>query len=272
MQPPIVERVFMDARELFDLHGKAAIVTGGYGLYGAAISEALAEMGAHVIIASRDGQKCREFAGVITSRGLSAEGVALDLGNDMSIASFVGHVKSKHGKIDILVNNAVTREGLKELKDITRESLRGSAAVNTDGQIMLTKSVIPIMRENGGGSIINISSVRGLDSPQFPLYEPDQTMSVNYTTEKWALIGFTKWCAGKYGRDNIRSNAICPGGYDPALKDSGHPFYETYIKHNPLGRWAQAHDVKGPVVFLASEASAYVTGATLVMDGGWTIW
>ena len=97
-------------------------------------------------------------------------------------------------------------------------------------------------------------------------------MSVNYTTEKWALIGFTKWCAGKYGCDNIRSNVICPGGYDPNISSSGHPFFETYKRHNPMGRWADAYDMKGPVVFLASGAAAYVNGATLVVDGGWTIW
>ena len=262
----------MDVRELLRLDGKVAIVTGGYGYYGASISAGLAEMGAHVVVASRNGQKCSEFAESVNGRGLSAEGAQLDLGDDESIVSLIDSVKEKHGRIDILVNNAVTRTGLAELDNLTRDSLDGSAAVNIDGQILITKAVVPIMQANGGGSIINISSIRGLDSPQFPLYEPGQVMSVNYTIEKWALLGFTKWCACKYGCDKIRSNAICPAGYDPALRDSGHPYYYTYMKHSPLGRWAEGYEIKGPVVFLASEASSYVNGATLVMDGGWTIW
>ncbi len=261
-----------DARDLFSLRGKVAVVTGGYGLYGAALSEGLAEMGAHVIVASRDGEKCGEFASALAARGLSAEGETLDLGDDGSIGAFVARVTERHGGIDVLVNNAVTRAGFAELHDITREALSGTAAVNVNGQILLTKAVIPAMRARGGGSVVNISSIRGLDAPHVPFYEPDQKISVNYTTEKWALIGFTKWCAAMYGREGIRCNAICPGGYDPKLKESGHPFYETYRKHCPLGRWAEAHDIKGAAVFLASEASAYVTGATIVVDGGWTIW
>ena len=125
------------------------------------------------------------------------------------------------------------------------------------------------------GSIINISSMRGLDSPHFPFYPPAMgDQPVNYTTEKWAMIGLTKYMAGRYGKHHIRVNCIAPGGFNPGLSDDPErkSFVDTYIANCPLGCWANEDDIKGPIVFLASEAANYVTGATIVMDGGWTIW
>jgi NAD(P)-dependent dehydrogenase (short-subunit alcohol dehydrogenase family) len=122
------------------------------------------------------------------------------------------------------------------------------------------------------GNIINISSMRGIDCPHFPYYKNGHP--VNYTTEKWAMVGLTKYMAGCYGKDHIRVNCIAPGGFWPgeAPEPGKNQFYDTYIANCPLGCWADDDDIKGPVAFLASDASAYVTGATLVMDGGWTIW
>lgn len=261
--------------ELFSLKGKVAIVTGGRGLYGASISEALCEAGATVIIASRNKEKCEELANKFRSLGYLAYGMALDLNDDGSIEAMVKETVDRFGGIDILVNNAVDRGNMASLSNATREKLQKSASVNLDGQILLTKAVIPYMIEKNGGSIINISSMRGLDSPHFPFYpESMQEQPVNYTTEKWALIGFTKYMAGKYGKNRIRVNCIAPGGYNPGLADNPETkkFVDTYIENCPLGCWATEDDIKGPVVFLASEAANYVTGATLVMDGGWTIW
>ena len=261
--------------ELFSLKGKVAIVTGGRGLYGASISEALCEAGATVVIASRNKEKCEELANKFRSLGYLAYGMALDLNDDGSIEAMVKETVDRFGGIDILVNNAVDRGNMASLSNATREKLQKSASVNLDGQILLTKAVIPYMIEKNCGSIINISSMRGLDSPHFPFYpESMQEQPVNYTTEKWALVGFTKYMAGKYGKNRIRVNCIAPGGYNPGLADNPETkkFVDTYIENCPLGCWATEDDIKGPVVFLASEAANYVTGATLVMDGGWTIW
>ena len=264
-----------NAKDLFSLDGRVAIVTGGRGLYGAGISEGLCEMGATVVIASRNEQKCEELAAVLRAKGHEAIGMALDLSEDASIAAFVKKVAERYGKIDILVNNAVDRRNMTSLQNATREQLRDSAEVNLNGQILLSQAVIPYMIEAGGGSIINISSMRGLDCPHFPFYpEAMGDQPVNYTTEKWAMVGLTKYMAGRYGKHHIRVNCVAPGGYNPGLSDNEETqkFVKTYMENCPLGCWANEDDIKGPVAFLASDAANYVTGATLVMDGGWTIW
>ena len=265
----------MHAKELFSLEGRIAIVTGGRGLYGAAICEGLCEMGATVIVASRNGEKCEEFAAALRQQGHNAWGMALDLSDDDSIKALPKAVFDRFGRIDILVNNAVDRSNLTSLANATRQKLQDSAGTNLNGQILLSQAVLEYMIPAEKGSIINISSMRGLDSPHFPFYpESMGDQPVNYTTEKWAMVGLTKYMAGRYGKHQIRVNCRAPGGYNPGLADDPERkvFVDTYIANTPLGCWASFDDIKGPVAFLASDAAAYVTGATLVMDGGWTIW
>ncbi len=265
----------MHVKQLFDLTGKIAIVTGGKGLYGAHISLGLCEAGATVVIASRSGDKCEAYAKELRTQGYSAIGMSLDLNSDESIEKLVSNVVSKYGKIDVLVNNAVDRSNITPLSTATRQKLQDSASTNLNGQLILSKFVIEQMLKQGKGNIINVSSMRGLDCPHFPFYpESMGDQPVNYTTEKWAMIGMTKYMAGRYGKNNIRVNAIAPGGYNPALATNPDTkeFYNNYIKNCPLGRLSNEDDIKGPIVFLASDASNYVTGETLVMDGGWTIW
>ena len=265
----------MHAKKLFSLEGRVAIVTGGRGLYGAAICEGLCEMGATVIVASRNGEKCEEFAETLRQQGHNAFGMALDLSDDASIKALPKAVVERFGHIDILVNNAVDRSNLTSLADATRQKLQDSASTNLNGQILLSQAVLRYMIPAERGSIINISSMRGLDSPHFPFYpESMGDQPVNYTTEKWAMVGLTKYMAGRYGKHHIRVNCIAPGGFNPGLAEDPDKkvFVDTYIANTPLGCWASYDDIKGPVAFLASDAAAYVTGATLVMDGGWTIW
>ena len=265
----------MHVKELFSLEGKVAIVTGGRGLYGAAICEGLCEMGATVVVASRSGEKCEEFAATLRQQGHSAIGMALDLSDDASIQSLAKAVYDRFGRIDILVNNAVDRSNMTSLAAATRQKLQDSASTNLNGQILLSQAVLEYMILAEKGSIINISSMRGLDCPHFPFYpEAMGDQPVNYTTEKWAMVGLTKYMAGRYGKHHIRVNCIAPGGFNPGLADDPDKkaFVDTYIANTPLGCWASYDDIKGPVAFLASDAAAYVTGATLVMDGGWTIW
>lgn len=262
------------AKELFDLSGKVAIVTGGRGLYGKSITEGLCEMGASVVIASRNKARCEELAAELREKGLDAVGAKLDLADDESIKELVDGVLSEYGKIDVLVNNAVDRRNMTSLNEATRQKLQDSCNTNLQGQLMLSKEVLlRAMIPAESGSIINISSMRGLDSPHFPFY-PDVMgdQPVNYTTEKWAMIGMTKYMAGRYGQYHIRVNAVAPGGFNPNLDPETNSFVQTYIDNTPLKCWANEDDIKGPVCFLASEAANYVTGATLVMDGGWTVW
>ena len=265
----------MHTGKLFRLDGQVAIVTGGRGLYGASICVALCEMGATVVIASRNRVKCEEYAAELREQGHQAIGLALDLSDDDSIKNLAKDVFERYGHIDILVNNAVDRRNMTPLSTATRQKLQDSASTNLNGQILLSQAVLEYMVPQESGSIINISSMRGLDCPHFPFYlEAMGDQPVNYTTEKWAIVGLTKYMAGRYGKHHIRINCIAPGGFNPGLSDDPEKkaFVDTYIANCPLGCWATEDDIKGPVVFLASKAANYITGATLVMDGGWTIW
>lgn len=262
-------------QQLFSLKGKVAIVTGGAGFFGTPISWALAEAGAQVIIASRNGEKCRQFAASIREAGWLAEGMALDLENESSITAFVKAVVDQFGRIDVLVNNAVSREGFKNLEDIDRESWEKAQRINSTGMVLITQAVVPVMKAQGGGNIINIGSIQGAVGPHFPVYgSTGMTSPLNYTYDKWGMVGFTKWLANFYGKDNIRANCISPGGYGPGVAQmtGKEEFIENYKRLTPLGRFATDDDIKGPVVFMASDAAAFITGHHLLVDGGWTSW
>lgn len=261
--------------KLFDLTHKIAIVTGGTGLFGGPISTALAEAGATVLIASRNGTSCQQYAETLQQKGYKAKGYTLDLGSEDSIVSFVQQVKNEFGVIDILVNNAVSRQGISDLEQMNAADWEAAQRVNSTGLMLITREVVKHMREKNSGSIINISSIQGVVGPHFPVYgETGMTSPVNYTYDKWGMVGFTKWLANYYGPFNIRANCISPGGYGPGVEQlSGkEEFIANYKKLTPLGRFANDQDIQGPVVFLASEASSFITGHNLVVDGGWTSW
>ena len=265
----------METRNLFDLSGKIAVVTGGYGLYGKQITIGLCEAGATVVIASRDEEKCRQLAEELCERGLSASGRKLDLGSEDSIDGFVAGVLADYGKIDILVNNAVIRKGMADLEDATVEGWNFASNINAAGLMQISKQAVKSMKQRRQGCIINISSIQGAVGPHFPVYgSTGMSSPVNYTYDKWGMIGFTKWMANYYGKYNIRVNAISPGGYDPeGFKDEKRKeFVENYRRLTPLQRFADDDDIKGPIVFLASDAAKYVTGHNLMVDGGWTSW
>jgi NAD(P)-dependent dehydrogenase (short-subunit alcohol dehydrogenase family) len=260
--------------DLFHLSGQIAIVTGGYGLYGRSITEALCEAGATVIIASRNMDKCMSLAEELNKKGFSAEGKHLDLNKESSIISLIRSVVEKHEKIDILVNNAVYRTLPQNLDEITAEEWQKSQKVNSTGLVLICREAIHVMCRQNSGAIINISSIQGVVGPNFPVYgDTGKTSPTYYTYEKWGMIGLTKWMANRYGRYNIRVNCISPGGYDPDNTwDEKNEFVQNYKRLTPLGRFADENDIKGPILFLASDASKYVTGHNLLVDGGWTSW
>lgn len=265
----------MEKNAMFSLNSKVAIVTGGAGLYGKPISEALAEAGAQVIIASRDEPKCQEFAASLQEKNLKAAGMFLDLEKEESVKNFVAKVISDHGKIDILINNAVSRKGFKNLEELTKEDWEAAQTINSTGLMLITQAVVKQMCIQNSGSIINIGSIQGTVGPHFPVYEgTTMTSPVNYTYDKWGMVGLTKWLANYYGKFNIRANCISPGGYGPGVEEAygENSFVQKYKQLTPLGRFANDDDIKGPVVFLASAASAYITGHNLLVDGGWTSW
>ncbi|MBM3443301.1 MAG: SDR family oxidoreductase [Bacteroidetes bacterium] len=265
----------MKTLDLFSLHGRVALVTGGAGLYGKPICRALAEAGATVVVASRDRDACLAVAEVLVADGLHAAACSLDQADEGSIRACVQKVCRDFGRIDILVNNAVTREGMADLGMLTKAGWEQAQQVNATGLMLLTQAVVAQMLQQGSGNILNIGSIQGAVGPHFPIYgDTGMTSPLNYTYDKWAMVGFTKWIANRHGKDGIRCNCISPGGYGPGVAEriGENAFTENYRRLTPLGRFCGEDDIKGAVVYLASDASAYVTGHNLLVDGGWTSW
>ena len=253
---------------LFSLSGQVAIVSGGAGLYGRHIAQGLASAGAHVVIAARGVEACERAATELRDAGLSAEAHALDLTSEESIVRLRDDVVARHGRIDVLVNNAVARGG-RTVRDTSAAQWAATSAVNSLGTFLITRECGEQMIAQGAGVFINIASIYGMVGPDFSIYgETGMTSPAFYAYDKGGMINFTRYLATSYAPHGIRANCISPGGL--GTLDDPAEFVANYAASVPLGRQAGPDDIKGPVVFLASAASAYVTGVNLAVDGGWT--
>lgn len=252
----------------FDLSGKVVIVAGGAGRLGRPACEALVEHGGTVVVADADGDRGKALADDL---GKHAAFIGVDITDESSVRHLVKTVTDKHGRIDVLVNVAYPRTENygRRYEDVAIEDWRENVDRHLTGYYLTAREVSPVMREQSGGSIINFGSIYGVQAPDFQIYEgTDMTSPVEYAAVKGGILNLTRYLASYLGEYRIRVNAISPGGVF-ANQDPG--FVAEYERRTPLGRMARPEDVKGPVVFLASEASAYVTGHNLLVDGGWTI-
>ena len=252
-------------QELFDLRGQVAVVTGGAGLYGRQIVEALAEAGARTFMASRNLDKLRGQAEAFAKQGLQVTPLALDQGSEESIKRLLATVVEQAGGVDILVNNAV----LRPMKDWSSPAadFAQSMAVNATGLFLMTRAFGEHMAQRGGGSIINVGSIQGHVGPDFSLYEGlDWGIPPDYFFHKGGLAQLTRFAASKLGPRGVRVNTVIPGGF---FNNQDPRFVERYNARTFLGRMANQNDLKGAIVFLASAASGYVTGANLAVDGGY---
>jgi NAD(P)-dependent dehydrogenase (short-subunit alcohol dehydrogenase family) len=253
--------------ELFDLSGRVAVVTGGGGLYGRPISTALAEAGAHVVIASRDAARREQIAADLRESGLKASAAHLDLADEGSIDGLAQELGRTFGRVDILVNGAVHRQGLDTMRTQSVD-WQATSRVNSLGLFLITKTCLELMLPQASGSIINIASIYGVVGPDFSIYgTTGMTSPAFYAYDKGGMIALTRYLACEYGPRGIRVNSISPGGL---LEEQPEEFVRNYKSRTPLGRMAEVDDIKGAVVYLASDASAYVTGTNLMVDGGWT--
>jgi NAD(P)-dependent dehydrogenase (short-subunit alcohol dehydrogenase family) len=254
--------------QLFRLEGRIALVSGGAGIYGSQISRALAEAGAHVIIASRHLDQCENLATKICKANLRAEAKEVDLSSEQSIRKLRNRIVSEHGRLDVLINNAVARAG-GDLDHTTTEEWESTMKVNSTGLFLACKILSEPMKRARGGSIINVASIYGMVGPDFSIYKGTKlTMPVNYAFAKGGMINLTRYLASFLAPYNIRVNCLSPGGF----RTSATPrrFVPNYSKRTPLRRMAEPGDINGPVVFLASDASRYITGQNIPVDGGWT--
>ena len=257
----------MGVLESFSLDGRVAVVTGGAGLYGRQIVEALAEAGGHVFIASRNLEALRRVAFDLGARGAEVTALGLDLASESSILELRDEVLARAGRVDVLVNNAVLRPMRGNNDPVER--WEQSMEVNATGLFSITRAFGEAMAEAGRGSIVNISSIQGMVGPDDWLYEevPWDGFVPDYFFHKGGMINFTRYMAAFLGAKGVRVNTICPGGL---FNHQDEAFVRRYERRTSLGRMANDTDLKGAVVFLASDASAYVTGANLVVDGGYT--
>ncbi len=254
--------------ERFSLKGKVALVTGGAGLYGRCIAEGLAEAGAVVYLASRNLENCRKVADELRQKGYKTFGEKLDQTATDSIIRLKEKILAEQSKIDILVNNAVLRP--MKSSEAPIEDFELSMKVNATGVVNITRIFSEEMKKRKAGVIINISSIYGVLGTDLSLYEGTDMNGggPDYYFHKAGIINLTRYYAALLGPYKIRVNCISPGGLLNEEKPQNPRFIERYNKKTFLGRLANREDIKGPVVFLASDASSYITGANIMMDGG----
>lgn len=250
----------------FSLKGKSAVISGGAGIYGRQIMRAIAEAGARTFVASRDVVKLDAEAALLRNEGLDVTALSLDQEKEESILALRDEVTRVAGRVDILVNNAVLRT-MKSWQD-SSDAFARSMAVNATGIFLITRAFCDHMAEKGGGSVINIGSIQGMVGPDFSLYEGLGLSTVpDYFFHKGGMIQLTRFAASVYGPKNVRVNCLSPGGF---LYGQPEEFVRRYNQRTFLGRMAGESDLGGAIVFLACDASAYITGANIPVDGGYT--
>jgi len=250
----------------FCIKDRVAVVSGGAGQYGRFIVEGLAEAGAIVYVVSRNIDRCENLSAELKEKNYNVFSGYLDMGETNSIVALYEKILMEQGKVDILVNNAVLRP-MKHYDDPI-ENFDLSMKINATGIMNTTRIFVENMIQRKTGTIINISSMMGVIGPDFTLYEgTDMDAPPDYFFHRGGLISLTRYLAARYGQYNIRVNCISPGGL---YSNQPQVFVERYKKRTFLGRMADGEDIKGPVVFLASDASSYITGENILMDGGYT--
>ncbi len=269
----------------FDLSGQVAVVTGGAGLLGREFCRTLAEAGAAVAVVDLNTEAAGKVTTDLSAAGYRVRAIPTDITDPGSVSDLLTTLLKEFGRLDILVNSAAQdpkfdsealAKGLTpgKFEDFPLEQWNAALIVNLTGMFLVTQACVQPMLEQGKkGSIINICSTYGLNAPDQRIYLKDGKRlafkPVYYTVTKAGVLGFTKYLAAYYMGTEIRVNALTPGGVFNNHDDS---FVANYSAKTILGRMARKDEMNGALLFLASEASAYMTGGNLVVDGGWTAW
>jgi len=268
----------------FNMTGKVAIVTGGIGLLGSEFCRTLAEAGAAVIVADLNGAAAEEQALALTNTGYHAMPCEVDVTRPESVQAMVEKAVKAFGGLDVLVNSAAldpkfdpqhqSAQGANAFETYPLESWNQALNVNLTGLFLCCQAAVKAMQARGSGSLINICSTYGLVGPDQRIYErPGQTTHqykpVYYSVTKAGVLGLVHYLATYYAGTSIRCNALTPGG---VYNNHDETFVRNYSARAVMGRMAHRDEMNGALLFLASEASSYMTGANLVVDGGWTAW
>lgn len=269
-------------KKLFDLSGKTAIVTGAVGILGQGFCRGLAEFGANIAVVDLDPDRCTVFAGELQSDyGVAALGVACDVATPSSVANMLEQVVAKFGAVHILHNNAASKSSdldafFASTEEYSLSEWRKIMSVNVDGMFLVAQAVGKQMqRQKTGGSIIQTASIYGIVSSDKRIYEGSFYLGRQisnpavYSTSKAAVVGLTRYLAANWGDCGIRVNALVPAGVESGQNET---FQSRYSARVPLGRMADRDEMVGALIYLASNASSYVTGHCLVVDGGLSAW
>ena len=252
----------MNVKQLFDLKGRVAIVTGGSIGLGRQMAEGLAEMGADLVLCARKAERCERTAAELKALGVRTLAVGCDVKNPSDVQGVVDATLSQFGRIDILINNAGTSWGA-PVEEMTLEQWNKVIDTNLTGTFLFSQSAGKYMTAQKRGKIINIASAAGLRG------SPPDFQAIGYSASKGGVIAFTRDLARKWAIHNVHVNAIAPGWFPTHLSeviiDRNR---ENFLRGIPLGRFGSDYDLKGAAVFLASEASDFITGQVLAVDGG----
>lgn len=266
----------------FDLTGRVAVVTGGAGLLGRQFCLTLAQAGAAVLVADLSPEAAEKVTSELAN--LKQKGIAqrTDVGDANSVEAMVAAAIKNFGNIDILVNSAALDPKFDKggagkhssaFEEYPLSAWQDALRVNLTGAFLCSQAAVKPMLKQGSGVIINICSTYGLVGPDQRIYQkqgqPAQYKPVDYTVTKAGILGLTKYLATYYGDKNIRVNALSPGG---VFNNHESEFVQAYSSRTVLGRMARPDEMNGALLFLASDASSYMTGANLIVDGGWTAW
>jgi 2-deoxy-D-gluconate 3-dehydrogenase len=252
-------------KPLFDLRGKVAIVTGGNGGIGLGMARGLAAHGAAIVVAGRDATKSAAAVAELAASGATASAFAVDVKDEAQVNAMVADTVSRHGRLDILINNA----GMsirKQPQDYTLAEWREVIDSNLTSAFLASHAAYPHLKRAGAGKVINIGSMMSIFGAPF---------ATAYASSKGGIVQFTKVCANAWAKDNIQVNAVLPGWIDTALTQGARRdvagLHERVLARTPAGRWGEPDDLAGIAVFLCSAASDFVTGTAIPVDGGYSI-
>jgi NAD(P)-dependent dehydrogenase (short-subunit alcohol dehydrogenase family) len=268
-------------KDLFDLKGRTAVITGGCGILGQRFAEGLAEFGASLALLDLDQQALQKSATEIAARhGAQVKGYACDITQPEAIRGVAKTIEAELGPVSILLNNAASKTRdvdafFAPVATFSLETWREIMAVNLDGMFNVAQVFGALMAERGYGSIVQTASIYGLMAPDQRIYEGSEYLgrAINtpavYTASKAGVIGLTKHLATYWGAQGVRVNTLTPGGVESGQNDT---FKQRYGARVPLGRMARADEMVGAVLFLVSDAASYVTGQNIAVDGGLSAW
>ncbi|MEW5767134.1 MAG: SDR family oxidoreductase [bacterium] len=260
----------MAVRDPFSLEGKLSVVTGGLGLLGSAITKALAESGSKVIVLDIDCSGGEKVSSDLRDTNHNIFYEKGDITDFEKIKVNIENLEKKYGNIDVWVNNAYprTEDWGDKLEVVKTESFRRDVDIQLNSYCICSNEIALRMAARQEGSIISIASIYGTVAPDFTIYEgTDMTTPAAYSAIKGGIIAYSKYLASYFRNDGLRINVVCPGGI---YNNQSEEFIKRYSGKTLLGRMAGPYEIAWPVVFLASRAASYITGTTLMVDGGWT--